>query len=91
MICAASSIEVSGGCHPLADARLRGSGALGDGAQQVALGDDSHDAHHVLDDDHRTDVGVVHLLGGLADRVRRLDGEDVLRHQVFDRRHGPGV
>ena len=63
------------------------AGAGGDGPQQVALGDDSDHAHHVLEDDDRADVGGVHLLRRLADRVRRADREDVLHHHVRDRGH----
>src|SRR6185312_2331061 len=37
--------------HPLPDASLRGAGARGDGAHQVALGDDPDDPREVLDDD----------------------------------------
>ena len=94
MIFAASSIEVSGSIvigSAVIHWRTRASAArarCGDRAHEVALGDDADDPHHVLDDDDGADVRVVHLLGRLADRVRRLDGEDVPVHDLGDRCHG---
>ena len=84
IIFAASSIAVSGSIvidalgHPLPDPRLGGARPLRDCAEEVALGDDPDDPHHVLHDDDRADAGLDHLLGGLADRRRRIDGEDAL-------------
>src|SRR5689334_23664501 len=63
--------------HPLPNARLGGASALGHRAQEVALRDDADDAHHVLEDDDRADVGGVHLLRRLADGVRRLNRQHV--------------
>src|SRR3984893_2968358 len=77
--------------HPLADSRLGGASACSHGAHQVALGDDADDSREVLDDDHRTDVCGIHLLGRLADRIRWVDGEDVLDHQIGDRVHGSSL
>ena len=94
MIFAAASTVVSGSIvtgSSVIHWRTRASAARARAAtarMQVALGDDADDPHHVLDDDDGADVRRVHLLGGLADRVGRLDGEHVLDHQVRDRRHG---
>ena len=77
--------------HPLPDAGLCRASACGDGAHQVALGDDADDPHDVLDDDDCADIRGVHLLRRLADRVRRLDGEHVLDHQIGDGVHGSSL
>src|SRR4029079_12772024 len=73
--------------HPLPHPRLGGTRPLRDGAKDVALGDDADHPHHVLHHDDCADAAVHHLLGGLADGRRRVDGEDVPVHDLRDRCH----
>src|SRR5690348_5137941 len=51
--------------HPLPHPRLGGAGPLRDGSEDVALGDDAGEPHHVLHHDDGADAGVHHLLCGL--------------------------
>ena len=97
MMFAASSIETSGAIvtgSGVIHWRTRASAARARAAtarMQVALGDDADDPREVLDDDDRADVRGVHLLRRLADRVRGVDGENVLDHQIGDGVHGSSV
>src|SRR3954468_17110866 len=72
--------------HPLADSRLTRMHAPGHGAHEIALREDADHAAEV-GDDARAHAEVSHLLGRLADRVRRLDREDVPGHDLSERRH----
>jgi hypothetical protein len=53
----------------------------GDGTRQVTFGDDPDQATAVGDDDRAHALGD-HLLGGVPDRVERLDRDHVARHHL---------
>jgi hypothetical protein len=55
---------------------------LGDGVQDVALGEDARAEALGIDDDRRPDVAAVHLLGRLPQRMAGSDGQDHLAHRV---------
>src|SRR6516165_7217121 len=67
--------------HPVGDAALDGS--LADRPQDVTLGEDPHQTP-ALGDQDRADAAVGHLVGGLLQRLRRLDGEQRGGHRLLD-------
>ena len=75
------------GRHPLPDAGLARVRPVRDRLEDVALGQDADDPAEIRHD-HGADAPLGHLLGRLADRVRRLDREDVPLHDLRDDGHG---
>src|SRR6476469_8046834 len=71
--------------HPRADLRARDLAGR-DGAEYVALGEDSRQALTV-EDEGGADTSVVHLGGRLGQRLGRLDGQESRRHDVANRVH----
>ncbi len=75
--------------HPLANPRLARVDAPGDGAEEVALGEDSDQAS-VLEDDRGADVVAGHALGRLAECVLGRDRDHLARHEVAEP-HGTSI